>query len=230
MLRAHPFYRLPLLLQLPLAVLLFVAALAPWLLALQVPLLWLAAPLLLSWTVFATTPLLRLLGFYRYYSPYLCVMLPSSRRLDIHLGTSFDHLLTMRPWDLGRAAHAALLVGALDGLLAIAGEVERGTLEGDVVVEGTSWFFTASSAERFGFELAAPTPFGYLTVIVSLFDILMMYSFTHGHPTFPPIRGIRRAVTTGGKLLTQRRRLLALRDRLARALPKPRPAPTPRLR
>lgn len=221
MLRAHPFYRLPLLLQLPLAVLLAAASLLPWLLALQVPLLWLATPVWLSWTVFTTAPLLRLIGFYRYYSPYLCAMLPNSRRLDIHLGTSFDHLLTMRPWDLGRTAHAALLVGALDGLLAIAGEVERGVLDRDVVVEGTSWFFTESSAERFGFELAPPTPLGYLSVFVSLFDIVWMYSFTHGHPTFPPIRGIRRAITTGSKLLAQRNRLLALRNRLARALPQP---------
>lgn len=218
MLRPHPFYALPCWLRAPLTLVLAAAAVAPLGLLLESPWWALALPLMASWGFFASTPFLRALGFYRYYSPYLCAMLPTPHRLDIHLGTTFDHALTMRPRDVGAVARAELLVGALDGLLAIVRQVERGHISGDVRVEGTSWFFTESTVRRLGFELAPPTWFGRLVPFLIALDIWVMTSFTRGQLASPQISRVRRAVTTGARLVAHRSKLEALRARLARSL------------
>lgn len=228
MLRPHPFYALPPPLRAPLALVLAVLAVAPLGTLVVEPLAWLALPLMASWAFFATTPLLRAVGFYRYYSPYLCAMLPTARRLDVHLGTSFDHLLTLRPGDAGAQARARLLVGALEGLIAIAEEVDAGTLPPDITVEGTSWFFTPSTVHRLGFETTPPTWFGRVVPFVIALDIIAMASFTRGRLTWPRITQVRRAVTTGARLSAHRARLLALRDRLARPIRVARPLPIAR--
>ena len=223
----HPFYALPRGLQHVAAVVLFALAVAPPLLVFRWPLLVLAAQLMASWGFFATTPLLRAVGFYRYYSPFLCAMVPTRRRLDIHLGTTFDHALTVWRGEPGRVARNRVLVGALDGLLAIAGEVEAGRLPEAVRVEGTSWFFTERAAQRLGFELARPTWLGRLIPFVIALDITAMASVTQGQLTLPRVHRVHRAVTTGARLLARRSHLEALRDRLARDLPA-RPALTTR--
>ena len=215
--RRHPFYALPLAIQAPIAVGLALLALWPVTFLFRSPLAWLFAPLMASWGFFATTPFLRMVGFYRYYSPYLCVMLPTRRRLDVHLGTSFDHLLTLRPRDRGSPARRLMLRGALDGLLAIARDIEQGTLPETVIIEGTSWFFTERTARRLGFELVAPSWFGRLIPIVISLDIMLMSSFTRGRFHLPAVGRVRRARTTGARLLAQQARIREIRDRLARS-------------
>ena len=213
----HPFYRLPLAVQWAIALPLALSTLLPFILALHNPWILLGSPLWVSWGFFASTPLLRLVGVYRYYSRYLCVMFPTQRRLDIHLGTTFDHVPGLRLRNRGRVARSQLLVGALDGLIAIADQVDAGQLSPDVTVEGTSWFFTASTVERLGFELAPPTWLGRAIPWLIALDIALMYSFTQGRIALPPTRGVRRARTTGATLLAHRPRLVALRDRLQRS-------------
>ena len=215
----HPFYRLPLGVQRVLACVLAASSLLPFGVAWHVPWVLIATPLWISWGFFASTPLLRWVGVYRYYGPYLCAMFPTSRRLDIHLGTTFDQLLTLRWADRGRIARAQLLAGALEGLLAIADDVERGHVPAEVTVEGTSWFFTASTARRLGFELAPPTLVGRLIPWLIAIDILLVYSFTQGRFAIPPMRGVRRACTTGQRLLEHRDKLHALHERLVRRGP-----------
>ncbi|MBX2797850.1 MAG: hypothetical protein KTR31_09285 [Myxococcales bacterium] len=212
----HPFYRLPKPLIALATLALSVLALVPVAAAVRWPWLWLAFPLIISWGWFASTPLLRALGVYRYYSPFLCAMWPSKRRLDIHLGTSFDHAFALRPSDAGRTAQAKVLAGALDGLIAIADDVDRGHLDPDVRVEGSSWFFSPSTARRLGFRIEQPHLVGRLIPWLIVLDIAAMYSFTRGRLAWPPRLSVRRAATTAGELLAHRDQLTLMRDRLRR--------------
>lgn len=218
MLRPHPFYALPGVVRVPSSIGLAALAVAPLPLLWVEPWTWLLAPLMASWGFFATTPLLRMIGFYRYYSPYLCAMVPTPRRLDIHLGTTFDHTLTLRAADRGAQARASLLVGALDGLIEIADQVEQGRIDVDATIEGTSWFFSESTVRRLGFELAEPTWLGRLIPFLIALDIMWMTQFTRGRWAWPRLNRVHRAVTTGARLLEHRGRLRSLRSRLARRL------------
>lgn len=217
-LRPHPFYALSPILRAPVTLALAVLAVAPLALLWVWPWSWLLTPLMASWGFFATTPFLRAVGFYRYYSPYLCAMVPTPQRLDIHLGTTFDHVFTMRASERGGVARARLLVGALDGLIEIATQVEQGTVDRSATIEGTSWFFSESTIRRLGFEPAAPTWLGRLIPFLIALDITMMTSFTRGALVWPRISRVSRAVTTGARLLEHRDRLRALRSRLVRRL------------
>src|SRR5262245_60550380 len=93
---------------------------------------------------YATTPLFRRLGIYRYYSPLLLTM-PTPRGLQLHLGTSLDFL---RAADVSPRTSLRLLN---EGLLALCEAVERGEIDKSTVLVGTTYFLRDDTLRRFGF-------------------------------------------------------------------------------
>src|SRR5262249_31586225 len=113
-------------------------------------------PLVFSFVQTAFSPILRLLGVYRYHSPMLKVTIRSRRIYEIHGGTMFDYLIHLRWKDQGAAAARWILVSYLQGLSDIADCVERGELPPAIRITGTSYFFRDASARRLGFALEQP--------------------------------------------------------------------------
>lgn len=224
----HPFYDLPRPLLWALALALGALALAPlaafWALVFTADdgfsaVGWVAAaavgaPLLQPWLQLTAAPLLRLTGRTRYFSPMLLAEAPTPEQLQIHGGTLFDYLLHFRPSDRGQAATRSTMRFYVDGLVAIADEVRRGTLAADVRIVGVSWFFSEETARRLGFTVESTRYAERLGLWASVVAIALKHSFARGYPAWPDLRRIRKVTITGSELVAHVPELERLRSRL----------------
>lgn len=168
----------------------------------------------LPWIQLATTPVMRLAGVYRYYSPMLLVENPRPTGFHVHGGTNLDYLLHLRWSDRGPAAARKTLRHYLRGLLAIADEVARGELPTDLPIVATSYVFSETTARRLGFTVE-PVPRGErLGLWMNYPNLLLKHSFAQGRPALPDLSRVRRATITGGRLAERRDSLRALLARL----------------
>jgi hypothetical protein len=172
------------------------------------------ARLLLAVIVFrllrlATTPLLRRLGFYRYYSPLLLTM-PAPSGLQLHMGTSLDFLRAghLRPRDSLR--HLT------EGLLGICAAVERGELSRSTVFVGTTYFFRDATLRRLHLEPSNPGPLQRLLALLAWGELNLLHSIAKGAPRLVRVERLRKVRFTAAQLLERRVQLESWRRRLQR--------------
>ncbi len=166
--------------------------------------------------VFFFTPLFRLAGIYDYLSPMLLAIPKGKKRYDIHNGTSFDYLLNMRGVKIGREWQNRLLYFYMEGFLEIIRRVEEGEIPEDIVIKGSSYFFSDNSAKRLGFSLEKASGFVTYNIITDYLDLTWMYSCAKGKLSFPSIKNVKAAVTTGKELSLHKVQILILQKRLQR--------------
>ncbi|HEV2147840.1 MAG TPA: hypothetical protein VGR37_10595 [Longimicrobiaceae bacterium] len=171
-------------------------------------------PLWMPLLQFVTAPLAYLLGHYRYLSPMLLVEKPTLEEYRIHGGTNFDYFVHLRWRDRGPSAARKTLRYYLEGLLALADEVEQGRLPAELRIVGTSYIFTPSTARRLGFTMEEPARGALLGLYLNYLNLLWKHSFARGRLAFPDVHRIRQAATTGGTLVRHRPRIEALLRRL----------------
>lgn len=176
-------------------------------------------PATLSLAVFSLTPLMKISGYYIYYSPML-LGIKSKKKLDLHNGTTFDYLLNMKLMDTGIIARYKILAYYMEGLLKIINDIEIGKINKSITIEGTSYFFSDSTAIKLGFTLRKPMFHYYFNFILNFFDLTFMYSYSKGRFTIPRIFQIKRAVITPSELCTQKENLKILLNILNRNIEK----------
>jgi hypothetical protein len=134
---------------------------------------------------YLSTPLLRKLGFYRYYSPLFFTMPLFGRTLDIHLGTLWD---IQR---LGRFNAAVVLLHLSEGLLRLGDDVAAGRIHPDTVLRGSTYFLGAGTLARFGFTSRPPTA-GELTLFfLSVLEISLIQSVARRRFVLVPVQNLR---------------------------------------
>lgn len=158
----------------------------------------------------------RLLGVYKYLSPMLLVFGANDKNYDIHSGTSFDYLCWLKWEDRGQVAREKIWGYFLEGLLAIAEEIENGKRPKSLVVSGTSYFFSENTAKRLGLSLEKPELFYRLNLYFNFIDLFWMYSFAWGRWRMPKLSEAKKAVITGEELLKQKPHLEKVLARLRR--------------
>ena len=159
---------------------------------------------------FCVTPLLTLAGIYRYYSPMLLGYIPSTARIELHSGSSFDYLLTMLGTKPGNVLRNKLLGFYLEGLLALVNQVERGELPDSVQIEGNSYFFNTRTAQKMGFTLSSPSWFHRLNIVANFIDITWMYSLAKGRFAVPDLLNPKKVTITGRQLVAHKTALVTL--------------------
>lgn len=170
-------------------------------------------PITLPIAICTSTPIMRLSGYFIYYSPML-LGIKSKKKLDLHNGTTFDYLINMKLKDKGIKARYKILAYYLEGLLKITDEIESGKISDSISIEGTSYFFSDSTAERLGFTLRKPLFQYYFNFIFNFTDLTLMYSYSKGRFTIPRIFHIKRAVITPSELCAQKENLRTLLNTL----------------
>jgi len=160
---------------------------------------------------------MRVSGYFIYYSPML-LGIKSKKKLDLHNGTTFDYFLNMKLKDKGIKARYKILAYYLEGLLTIVGEIESGKINPSLPIEGTSYFFSDSTAQRLGFTLQKPIYYYYFNFIFNFTDLFLMYSYSKGKFTIPRIFHIKRAVITPSELCAQKENLRTLLNTLKRRI------------
>ena len=83
------------------------------------PLFYLAFILYVPISQFLYTPIFKMTGGYTYFSPMLLGYMVNDKQIDLHSGTSFDHLFVLRRCAPGIELRNKLLLYHLEGLLTL---------------------------------------------------------------------------------------------------------------
>ncbi len=142
---------------------------------------------LLRWI---TTPLLRYMGFYRYYAPLFFIQPFGNNRVELHLGTTWDLMKAQR---LTPQAIMSSLVMGISGLVA---DAKRGRLQPALKVRATTYFLSESTLRRFGFSVRRPNMLEYLAFIGNYAEVCLLRSIVAGRPQLIDLRRVRMAETT----------------------------------
>lgn len=152
---------------------------------------------------FISTPLLRSVGFYRYYSPLLMAIpiLPGIR--DIHLGTSWNHLRLRKKLNQ-RLVMQYLMVG----LLRICDEVEAGRVSPDLLLRGSTHFMSEKSLLRFGCKVRSLNWYEWLLFLQNYPELCLLQSITYGRFSLVSFRHTKTMTVSAGELLANRQEVL----------------------
>lgn len=184
---------------------------------------WLLGPFLLPPVVLLSTPLMRVTGIYKYYSPLFLTFGEKPERYEIHSGPGIDYLLHLRGVKPGAEMKRTVLAFYLQGLLKIAEQIEHRQGEentpkaADVNIVGTSYFFSDRSVERMGFSVSSGGWFHRLNLILNFPELTILNSLAVGKLDIPNVLQVKQAQMTGETLLEHRDYILRLYRRVATA-------------
>ena len=156
---------------------------------------------------FAFTPLFRLVGIYRYYSPMLIGYMANDSQIDLHSGGSFDYLFVMSQFKRGLEMRKRLLMYHLEGLMYLIRQIENKSIPETVSVVGTSYFFNDRTLHKMGFEILKPSFFYRLNLFANFIDLTWMYSFSQGKFSIPKLWNAKKASITGLKLVESKKQI-----------------------
>jgi hypothetical protein len=163
---------------------------------------------------FITTPIFRLLGVYKYYSPMLLAYMENKRQIDLHNGSSFDYLFVLRKYKKGAEIRKKIIKYHLEGLLEIIDEIEKGSIPSSVSIVGTSYFFSERTLRKLGFETQKPSFFYRINLFMNCIDLFWMYSLSRGKLSIPQIWRAKKAHIPGAELIKSRQTIIELNQSL----------------
>jgi len=214
----NDFYKQPKLLQWLEAILLLIIGFYPAILIIEMaydqPMLNLLFLIYIPIGQFIATPIFRLSGVYKYYSPMLIGYMPNNVQIDLHSGGSFDYLFVMRKFKIGVETRNRILTYHLEGLLNIIAQIENGAIPKSVIISGTSYFFNKRTLNKLGFELQKPSMFYRINLLLNFIDLIWMYSIAQGHFSIPKIWTANMASIEGGILVDHKDMIEALYRKL----------------
>jgi hypothetical protein len=165
---------------------------------------------------FAFTPLFRLIGVYKYYSPMLLGYMANDHQIDLHSGGSFDYLFVMRKSRAGMEVRTKLLSHQLEGLLKIIELIENKSIPETVHIVGTSYFFNKRTLTKMGFEIVNPSLIYRLNLFINFLDLIWMYSLSQRKLSIPKLWNAKKASISGAKLIESKKLVEDLFDKIKR--------------
>ena len=178
------------------------------------PLFYLTFLLYVPISQFLFTPIYKLTGGYTYYSPMLLGYMANDKQIDLHSGTSFDHLFVLRKYKSGTPLRNRILMYHLEGLLNIIQLIEDKHLPETVNIIGTSYFFNDRTLHNLGFQIEKASNSYRINLLLNFIDLFWMYSLSKGKVAIPSVWDLKKASILGGDLITQKSKLVGLYERL----------------
>ena len=178
------------------------------------PLIYAAFILYIPISQFLYTPLFKLTGGYTYYSPMLLGYMVNDQQIDLHSGTSFDHLLVLRKVKSGIELRNRTLLYHVEGLLNIISLIEKKQIPETVSVVGTSYFFNDRTLNKLGFQIEKASLYYRVNLFINFIDLIWMYSLSRGKVSMPALWDAKKATIKGDKLVAQKKQLELLYARL----------------
>lgn len=108
---------------------------------------------------FLFTPIYKLTGGYTYYSTMLLVDMTRDKQIDLHSGTSFEHLFVLRKYKSGTQLINRIMMYHLEGLLKLIQLIVNKYIPASVNIIGTSYFFSERTLNNLGFQIEKATLF-----------------------------------------------------------------------
>ena len=163
---------------------------------------------------FLFTPIYKLTGGYTYYSPMLLGYMANDKQIDLHSGTSFDHLFVLRNIKSGTPLRNRIMLYHLEGLLNIIKSIEEKRIPGTVNIIGTSYFFNNRTLNNLGFQLEKANLFYRINLLINFIDLFWMYSLSKGKFAIPAVWSAKKASISGDALVSKKTKLEGLYQRL----------------
>lgn len=163
---------------------------------------------------FLFTPIYKLTGGYTYYSPMLLGYMANDKQIDLHSGTSFDHLFVLRKYPSGVQLRNRLMMYHLQGLLKLIQLIEEKRIPASVNIVGTSYFFNDRTLKNCGFQIEKPSNFYRINLLLNFIDLFWMYSLSKGKVAIPAVWDAKKARITGDVLITQKAKFEVLYQKL----------------
>ena len=174
------------------------------------PLFFLAFILYIPISQFLFTPIYKLSGGYTYSSPMLLGYMANDKQIDLHSGTSFDHLFVLRKVKSGTTLRNRIMLYHLEGLLKIIQLMEDRRIPISVNIIGTSYFFNDRTLANLVFQLEKATLFYRINLFINFIDLFWMYSLSKGKIAIPKVWNAKKASIQGELLLQQKTKLEGL--------------------
>jgi hypothetical protein len=214
----NDFYKLPTYLQWIISIVFFLLGVFLAILIIEKgysnPLIYAAFILYIPISQFLYTPFFKLIGGYTYYSPMLLGYLVNDQQIDLHSGTSFDHLLVLRDIKPGVALRNRILLYHVEGLLNIITLIEKKQIPKSVSVVGTSYFFSVRTLNKLGLQIEKASLYYRANLFINFIDLLWMYSLSRGKFSIPAVWNAKKATIKGDKLVAKKQQLELLCARL----------------
>ena len=178
------------------------------------PVIYTAFILYIPISQFLFTPFFRLTGMYTYYSPMLLGYMANDKQIDLHSGTSFDHLFVLSKYKSGTQLRNRLLIFHLEGLLQLISLIEDKRLPETVSIVGTSYFFNDRTLNKLGFQIERASLFYRINLFINFIDLFWMYSLSRGSFSIPNLWDAKKATIKGDNLVAQKTKLQGLYHKL----------------
>ena len=178
------------------------------------PLIYSAFILYIPISQFLFTPIYKLTGGYTYYSPMLLGYMANDKQIDLHSGTSFDHLFVLRKYKSGIPLRNRIMMYHLDGLLKLIQLIEVKHIPASVNIIGTSYFFSERTLDQLGFQIEKATLFYRINLFINFIDLFWMYSLSKGKFAIPAVWDAKKAMITGDALVAQKTKFEGLYQKL----------------
>ena len=146
---------------------------------------------------YATTPVLKSIGFYRYYSPMLFTM-PTPTATELHLGTSYDF------FHQSDTSPKQTLLYLSEGLVHLCTAVERGEIPRSENIQGTTYFLSEHTLEQFGFRSRRLGPFQLLMFLINYVELCILQSLSKGEIRLVRVRRARRVQIRAGEIVKRK--------------------------
>lgn len=163
---------------------------------------------------FLFTPIFRLTGVYKYYSPMLLGYMANDKQIDLHSGTSFDHLFVLSKYKSGTQLRNRLLIYHLEGYLKLISLIEENRISKTVSIVGTSYFFNDRTLNKLGFQIEKASLFYRINLFINFIDLFWMYSLSRGYFSIPKVWDAKKATITGSDIIAQKTKFESLYQKL----------------
>ncbi len=144
---------------------------------------------------FITTPLFVKLGIYTYHSQMLFTVPIWRKKREIHLGTSYDFFRA----DI--AGSRKMLASLSQGMLALCEAIEQGKYPKDLLLRGTTYYFSDATLHRFGFHTRPLRLIEAIFFSLNYLELCILLSLSKRRLTFVNTDSVRIAYCRAEELL-----------------------------
>ncbi len=157
---------------------------------------------------FITTPILRWVGYYTYYSKLFFTMPIGIKTLDFHLGTSWDFFHQKKISVKGQVEQL------IEGMIHFCTAIEEGKIAPETKLTGTTFYMKDSSLKRFGFKSRKLNPFEIFLFVLNFLELNLLFSIAHKRLAIIPLGIVRVVYTTAGEVVNYKEELIHLLKKL----------------
>lgn len=161
---------------------------------------------------YLSTPFLKKVGFYKYYSPMFLTMPKGRKILDIHLGTSWDFFKAQKQ-------NPKLILYLLaSGLVKFCDAIEKGKIPKDTLVQGNIFYLRDTSVEKFGFKYRKMNWFETILFVINYIELSILISISYKRFRTAPLNNVKIIYNSAEELLKNRDKYQKTADMLKKSM------------